>query len=82
MDIKFTYTYKENDPWANSISIGQFRIAPDRGAPDYPMCTEQCPVPRLERLANWPLSGKLKAPRLKFTELSGEPTANDHLHNG
>jgi hypothetical protein len=32
---------------ANSISMGQFRIAPAWGALDSPVCTGQCPVPRL-----------------------------------
>jgi hypothetical protein len=33
--------------------------------------TGQCPVPRLACPANWPLSGKHRAPRLKITKLSG-----------
>jgi hypothetical protein len=75
--IKFTYTYKENDPWGNSKSMEQNRFAPAYGAPDCPVC---CPVPRLARPANWPLSGKLSAPRLKIIGLSGEPTSNGRLH--
>jgi hypothetical protein len=52
--------------------MGQIRLALACGAPD-------CPVPRLVRLTNMPLSGKLSAPRLKITRLPGEPTANDRL---
>jgi hypothetical protein len=77
--IKFIYTYKENDPWANSISMGQIRPAPAYDALDCPVCTGQYPVPRLERPTNRPLSRKLRAPWLKFTRLSGESAANGHL---
>jgi hypothetical protein len=62
--IKFIYTYKEIDPWGNSISMEQNIFAPAWGAPD-------CPVPRLARPGNWPLSRKQSAPRLKITGLSG-----------
>jgi hypothetical protein len=36
-------------------------------------CTGQCPVPRPETFANWPLSGFLSARQLKFIGLSGAP---------
>nr|ACN29290.1 unknown [Zea mays] len=72
--IKFTYSYKENDPWENSKRMEQNRFVPACGAPDCLVCTEQCPVPRLACPANWPLSGKRSTPRLKFTGLSGKPT--------
>jgi hypothetical protein len=36
--------------------------------------TGHYPVPRLEHLANWPLSGFLSANPLKFIGLSGETT--------
>jgi hypothetical protein len=67
------------DPWATSINIGQVRLAPTCGAQDCPVCTRQCPVPRLARPTNRLLSSKLSAPRLKFTRLSSEPMANGHL---
>jgi hypothetical protein len=35
--------------------------------------TRHCPVPQVAALANWPLSGFLKATPLKFTRLSGVP---------
>ena len=50
------------------LSLAKF--APAFGAPDCPVRTEQCPVPRLARPTNRPLSEKLSAPRLKFIELS------------
>jgi hypothetical protein len=37
-------------------------------------CTRQCPVPRLARRRTRRSQEKAKAPRLKFTRLSGEPT--------
>jgi hypothetical protein len=67
------------DPWATSINMGRIRLAPAYGAPDCPVCNGQCLVPRLVHPMNRLLSGKLNAPWLKFTGLSGEPTANDHL---
>jgi hypothetical protein len=36
-----------------------------------PWRTRQCPVPRLGRPTNWPISGILRAQCLKITELSG-----------
>jgi hypothetical protein len=39
-----------------------------------------CPVPRLARPVNRPLSEKTQRSWLKFTGLSGEPRANGHLH--
>jgi hypothetical protein len=38
--------------------------------------TGQCPVPWLEHLTNWQLSGYLSARPLKFIGLSGETTVN------
>jgi hypothetical protein len=58
-------------PWGNSTSLEQNRFTPIYGASDCLVCTRQCSVPRLEHPANWPLSGILSAPRLKFTGLSG-----------
>jgi hypothetical protein len=63
--IKFIYTNKENDPWANTISMGANQ---DCASLSY---TGQCPVSRLKRPTNWPLSRKSSAPRLKFIGLSG-----------
>jgi hypothetical protein len=57
--------------------MGQDRIASAFGAPDCPVCIEQCSVPRYP--TNRPLSGKHSAPRLKFTGLSGEPMSNGRL---
>jgi hypothetical protein len=54
------------------LNMGWIRLAVAYGAPN-------CPVPRLGRSTNRPLSGKRNAPRLKFTELSDEPTTNGHL---
>jgi hypothetical protein len=39
-------------------------------------CTGQCPVPWLEHLTNWLLSGFLSARPLKFIGLSNETTVN------
>jgi hypothetical protein len=58
---------------------GQIRLAPACGAPDCPVCTRQCLVPRLTRPTNRPLSRKLDAPRLKFIGLSSELTAKGRL---
>jgi hypothetical protein len=43
-------------------------------------CAPDCPVPRLARPANRPLSEKTQRSWLKFTGLFGEPRANGHLH--
>jgi hypothetical protein len=51
--------------------MGQVRLAPACGTPDCSVCPGQCLIPRLVRPMNWPLSGKLRAPWLKFTGLSG-----------
>jgi hypothetical protein len=62
----------------------QNRTAPACGASECPVCTGQCPVPRLLSPANWPLSGKCSASRLKIIGLSGVPPdcplSNGHLH--
>jgi hypothetical protein len=58
-------------PWTTSINMGQVRLAPACGAPDCLVCTGYCQVPRLAQPTNMPLSGKLSAPRQKFTGLSG-----------
>jgi hypothetical protein len=53
--------------------LEQNRLAAASGAPDCPMCTEQCPVPWLEHSGNRPLSGILGTRPLNITGLSGVP---------
>jgi hypothetical protein len=45
-------------PWVVSINMGWIRLAPVCNAPDCPVCTRQCSVPRLARPTDKPLSGK------------------------
>jgi hypothetical protein len=62
--------------WGILQSLEHTRFGVASGAPDTvrcPVCTGHCPLPRLEHLVNWPLSGFLRAIPLKFTGLSGEP---------
>jgi hypothetical protein len=73
-------------PLGNSRSKEQNRLAPAYGAPDCPVCTRQCPVPRLARPVNWPLSEICSTSPLKTTGLFAvspdcpmSPQSNDRL---
>jgi hypothetical protein len=71
---KVQHKHTKQKTWGNSTKFGAYKSWCSQWRTRHSLvCTGHCPVPRLEHLANWPLSIFLRAIPLKFTELSGEP---------